>query len=70
MSKVRKLYLDQYGYRYYARTRKELVEQVSPYRSPRVAIMYRDKRDGSTVRCGYVISHYWCSAFIPDEQPA
>lgn len=63
------LYLDQYGYKYFARTRKELVKEVSPYGSPRVSIMYQDKKDGTTVRVGYVIGHHWLTAYMPVERP-
>ncbi len=61
------MYLDQYGYRYFARSRKELVKSVCPYSKPRVAIMYADKKDGRTVRTGYVVSHHWLTAYKPYE---
>lgn len=62
------MYCDQYGYKYYAKTLKELKQAVCPYTShPRVAIMYKDKKDGSVVRCGYVVSHHWLTAFKPYE---
>jgi hypothetical protein len=32
--------------------------------------MYRDKKDGSVVRCGYVIGRRWFSRFAPVEVPA
>lgn len=57
------LYIDQYGYRYWARTLKELRAQCSG----RVSIMYRDKRDGRTVRVGYVIGQHWLTAYAPVE---
>lgn len=64
------MYMDQYGYKYFAQTRKELIQAVCPYtKSPKVSIIYKDKKDGSTVRCGYVISHHWLSAYTPVETP-
>ena len=67
MTKERLMYLDQYGQKYYASTRKELVEKVAPYSKPKVSIMYCDKKDGKTVRCGYVIGHHWLTAYKPLE---
>ena len=57
------LYIDQYGYKYYASNRKELIKAVSPYGSPRVSIMYQDKKDGSMVRTGYIIGNNWCTEY-------
>lgn len=61
------LYLDQYGNRWFARTVRDLVRQIG---GGRVSIMYADKPDGRTVRTGYVIGQYWCSAFQPLELEA
>lgn len=61
------MYIDQYGYKYWATTRKELVKAVAPYSKPKVSIMYSDKKDGSVVRTGYVVSHHWLTAFKPFE---
>lgn len=58
------LYLDQYGQRYYARTLKELREQIGG----RVSKMYKDKKDGSTVFVGYVIGQSWLTAYTPVEK--
>ncbi len=65
MSITIKLYLDQYGNRFYARTLKELKSQLSG----KVSIMYRDKKDGPTVRAGYVIGQHWLTAYVSLEQP-
>jgi hypothetical protein len=65
-SRTAKLYLDQYGNRFYARTLKQLKAQISG----RVSIMYRDQMDGLTVRAGYVIGQHWLTAYIAFEQPA
>ncbi len=63
---MRKLYLDQYGHRYFASSLKELKAQVPG----RVQKMYADKKDGTTVHVGYVIGDHWLNAFIPLEIPA
>jgi len=66
-----KMYLDQYGYKYFARNRKELIAEVCPYtKSPKVSILYRDKKDGTTVRCGYIVSDHWLTEYLPSEIPA
>ena len=54
------LFLDQFGEPIWARTVKELREKVG---GGRVSTMYRDKKDGSVVRCGYVIGRRWFSRF-------
>jgi hypothetical protein len=61
------LFLDQFGEPIWARTVKELREKVG---GGRVSTMYRDKKDGSVVRCGYVIGRRWFSRFAPVEVPA
>jgi hypothetical protein len=66
MKPVRKLYLDQYGMRYYATTVKELRGQIAMGKS-RVGKMYLDKKDGTTVHCGYVIAGHWLTAYVPYE---
>jgi len=63
--KIRKLYVDQWGNHFYADTVKELKEEVG---AGKVRIMYRDKKDGSTVRCGYIIGQHWLEAYMPFEQ--
>lgn len=61
------LWIDQWGNRYWAASRKDLVAQVG---GGRVSLMYADKLDGSTVRTGYVIGQHWLSEFAPVERPA
>lgn len=61
------LYLDQYGDPFWARTLAELREAVG---GGRVEKMYVDKKDGSTVHCGYVVGDHWCTAYQPVELPA
>lgn len=64
-----KMYIDQYGYKYFARTLKELKKEVCPYAEhPKTSIMYQDKKDGSTVRVGYVISDHWLTEYSPSER--
>ena len=63
------MYLDQYGYKFFASTRKELVKAVAPYSKPRVSIMYRDKKDGTIVRSGYIVGDHWLTAYQPYEVP-
>lgn len=64
------IYIDQYGYKYHASNRKELVKAVSPYGKPKVSIMYQDKKDGTTVRVGYIIGDYWCTEYKRVERKA
>lgn len=69
MKKPVYMWRDQYGYTYHARTLKELKKEVCPYtKYPKTDIMYRDKKDGSTVRVGYVISHHWLTQYLPVEK--
>ena len=61
-----RLYIDQFGNRFFAGTRKELSEQIPGKVSP----MYIDKKDGTTVRVGYVIGQHCLRCYVPLEQPA
>lgn len=63
---MRKLYVDQYGNRFYAGTLKELKEQVTG----RVSIMYVDTKDGKTMRTGYVIGQHWLTEYVPNRREA
>lgn len=63
------VFIDQYGHKYYAKNRKELVQAVSPYGSPKVSIMYQDKADGTSVRIGYIIGEHWCVEYKKIERP-
>jgi hypothetical protein len=64
-----KLYVDQYGNRFYAKTVRELRSQIGMGGS-RVSPMYIDKSDGTTVKIGYVIGGHWLQAFQPIETKA
>ena len=66
MNGILTLYLDQYGNRWFARTVRELREQIGG----RVSRMFCDKADGSTVHVGYVVGQHWCTAFRPYEREA
>ena len=59
------LYIDQYGSRIWAASRKELVERAG---GGRVNKMYCDKKDGSTVHVGYVVGKRWFTCYIPYEK--
>lgn len=61
-----RLYIDQWGNRFYASTVKELREQIGMGGS-RVSKMYVDKKDGRTVHVGYVVGRHWLSMFAPVE---
>jgi hypothetical protein len=61
-----RLYIDQFNNRFFARTRKDLSEQIPG----KVSIMYIDKKNGTTVRIGYVIGQHWLECYVPFEQPA
>jgi hypothetical protein len=61
------LFLDQYGGRVWARTLKDLREQVPGA----VSKMYVDKTGGpfagKSVHCGYVIGERWFTRYAPVE---
>lgn len=60
-----KLYVDQYGKKFYAPSLAELRKQIPGRASP----MYVDKKDGSTMRVGVVIGNHWLIEYLPNEQP-
>jgi hypothetical protein len=55
------LYLDQHGNRFYARTVKELREQIPGKSTP----MYADQLDGDSYRTGQVIGQHWLTKYAP-----
>jgi hypothetical protein len=69
MKNKRTLYLDQYGNRFWAKTVKELRNQIGMGGS-RVSKMYQDRKDGSVVHVGYVVGPHWLTAYQPMERPA
>ena len=64
MRKPINLYIDQYGNKFYARTLKELKEQVSGS----VKKMYVDSQTLGTPDVGYVIGQHWLTAYTPVEK--
>lgn len=56
------LYIDQYGCKFYAKTIKELRQEVG---GGRVSKMYIDGKDGKTYHVGYVIGGHWLNAYEP-----
>lgn len=63
-----KMFIDQYGYKYFVHNRQELIKEVCPYtNSPKVSKMYQDKKDGRTMWTGYIISDHWLTAYLPLE---
>ena len=61
------LYVDQWGNRWRVRTVRELHKRIG---GGRLSKMFRDKADGDTVHCGYVVGQHWCTAYRPIELPA
>ena len=58
-----KLYISQYGDKFYAKTLKELREQIPG----RCSKMYVD-RNGKTFEVGYVIGQLWLTTYVPLEK--
>jgi hypothetical protein len=61
------LYIDQYGSPVWARTTRELRENAG---GGRMSTMYADKKDGRTMRTGYVVGRRWFTRYLPHELPA
>lgn len=59
----RRLFIDQYGNRFYCATIKQLKEQLPG----KVSKMYVD-RDGQSFHIGYVIGHHWLTEYAPVER--
>ena len=62
-----RLYLDQWGNKWFAKTVKELCKKVGYSKARR---MYCDKKDGSTKHIGYVVGPHWLTAYTPYEGDA
>lgn len=62
------LYMDQFGNHFYARSVKELRQQIGRGGS-RISRLYQDRKDGSVVHTGYVIGGHWLMMFEPVEIP-
>ncbi len=65
---LNKLYIDQYGNKFYARTVKELREKIG---GGTVSKMYCDgsKDFPGVFHVGYVIGSHWLTAFTPMRNP-
>lgn len=59
------LFIDQYNEHVWARTIRELKQQVGP---GRVFKIYVDKKDGRTVQVGTGIGRRWFNRYIPWEK--
>ena len=64
MNGVLTLYVDQFGGKWYAKTVKDLRDQIG---GGHVSKMYIDKKDGATVHVGYVVGRLWCRMYRPVE---
>ena len=62
--KAKRLFIDQYGNRFFAHTVKELRKQIGMGGS-KVGKMYRDRKDGSTIHTGYIIGGHWLTMYAP-----
>lgn len=62
------LYMDQFGNHFYARSVKELRQQIGMGGS-RVSRMYEDRKDEPPVHIGYIIGGHWLMMFEPVERP-
>ena len=60
------LYVAQNGTTAIARTVRELCEQFG-YAAGSARIIYRDKKDGRTVKVGYVVGPLWFTRYTPHE---
>ena len=64
--KPRRMFQDQYGNTFHARTVAELREEVG---GGHVQRMFRDKASGPPVHVGYVIGRHWLTEYAPVERP-
>jgi hypothetical protein len=59
-----RLFIDQWGHRFYVDTIKELREQVRG----RCSKMYIDRKDGTAAHIGYVIGQHWLTEYARVER--
>lgn len=62
--KSKRLFIDQYGNRFFAHTVKDLRKQIGMGGS-KVEKMYCARKDGSTIHTGYFIGNHWLSMYAP-----
>lgn len=60
------LFVDQYGDKVYAKSRRDLAEKIG---SSHIERMYIDAK-GETLHCGYIIAGRWLGAFVAHAVPA
>jgi hypothetical protein len=60
--KTKRLFIDQYGTRFYAFTVKELRGMIG-MGGGRVSRMYNDDKNGNTYKTGYVIGGHWLTEY-------
>ena len=63
-TKAKRLFLDQYGNRFYANTVKELRSKIGMGGS-KVHKMYFASKDGTNKHVGYVIGEHWLTMYAP-----
>jgi hypothetical protein len=61
--KFKDAYIDQHNNVFYARTRKELHDQIPG----KVQLMYCDNKNGTVSKVGYVIGYHWLTKYSPVE---
>lgn len=61
MANEKRLFVDQFGQKWYAKTIRELREQIPG----RCGKMYVDGKDGKTYHVGYVIGSLWLRMYKP-----
>lgn len=66
MKGKRILYRDQFGYTWFAKSIRNLREQIPG----RVSKMYVDGMNGKTYHVGYVVGKHWCTAYTPMRKEA
>lgn len=62
--KAKRLFIDQYGNKFFAHTVKDLRAQIGMGGS-KVEKMYCDRMDGSVIHTGYVIGKHWLTMYAP-----
>lgn len=63
-TKAKRLFVDQYGNRFYAHTVKDLRKQIGMGGS-KVSKMFVESEKGDAMHVGYVIGTHWLSMYAP-----
>ena len=61
------LAIDQYGQKFYILGKHPRAELLEALGRKKASKMYRDKKDGRVVHCGYVIGGHWLTLYAPVE---